>query len=105
MNSYDTFDTEFIVGDNHPIKISVGIGGIHSVNNNEIYESDDEYIIVTDDIDNVSHQYENWQAFRFPEVLGVYIGFKHKRINETKPGMKSTKGFSEWNTFFQQDLL
>jgi hypothetical protein len=49
---------------------------------------------------------ENWQAFRFPEVLGVYIGFKHKRINETKPGMKSTKkGSPEWNTFFQQDLF
>lgn len=107
MNSTDTFKKEFIVGTTHPIKISVGVGGIHSINNNEIYESDEDYVIVTDDIGAMyPTNIENWKAFRFPEVLGTYSGFKQKRIVETKPGLKKhKKGSKEWNEFFQQDLF
>lgn len=49
---------------------------------------------------------DNWNAFRFPEVLDAYRQFKVKRITETKPGMKANKkGSPEWNNFFQQDLF
>ena len=106
-NAVDTFSKEFVVGTTHPVKISVGVGGIHSINKNEIYESNDEYLIVTDDIGAMyPTNIENWKAFRFPEVLGTYTGFKQKRITETKPGLKKTKkGSDEWNSFFQQDLF
>ena len=41
----------------------------------------DEYLIVTDDIGAMyPTNIENWKAFRFPEVLGTYTGFKQKRI-------------------------
>jgi len=108
LNAVDTFSTEFITGTkNHPIKISVGVGGIHSINKNEIYESNDEYIIVTDDISAMyPTNIENWKAFRFSEVLETYVGFKHKRIHESKPGMKKyPKGSPEWTDFYQKDLF
>jgi len=83
------------------------VGGIHSVNNNEIYHSTDTHTIITDDISAMyPTNIENWNAFRFPEVLNIYKSFKTKRITETKPGMKSTiKGSPEWTNFFQQDLF
>lgn len=110
LNAVDTFNKQFIVGlevGQHPLKISVGIGGIHSINNNEIYESKGDIIIVTDDISAMyPTNIENWKAFRFPEVLETYVGFKTKRITETKPGMKKyPKGSSEWNSFHEQDLF
>ena len=50
-NSYNTFSHDFIVfQDQGNMKISMGVGGLHSVNNNEIYESDDEYCIITSDV-------------------------------------------------------
>lgn len=105
INSTNTFSREFIVGTTHPIKISVSVGGIHSINKNEIYESNDEYLIVTDDIGAMyPTNIENWKAFRFPEVLGTYSGFKQKRIIETKPNLKKhKKGSAEWNSYSQQD--
>lgn len=107
-NSIDTFNHEFVTGTkNHPIKISVGVGGIHAINKNEIYESNNTHVIITDD---VSAYYptniQNMQAFRFPEVLQEYISYKTKRTTETKPGMKAhKKGSPEWTEFFQKDLF
>ena len=107
--SENTFDEIFLTGTaEHPIRISVGVGGIHAVNNNEIYESiPNERIIVTDDIAAMyPTNIENFNAFRFPEVLNVYKSFKTKRITETKPGMKAhPKGSAEWTDFFQKDLF
>lgn len=107
-NSIDTFNEEFVTGTKrHPVKISVGVGGIHAINKNEIYESDNEHVILTSDIAAMyPTNIENWQAFRFPEVLSSYTGYKTKRIAETKPGLKSTKkGSPEWTEFFQKDLF
>lgn len=107
-NSVDTFSKTIITGTkNHPLKVSLGVGGIHSVNLNEIYYSTDTHSIITDDIAAMyPTNIENWSAFRFSEILQVYKQFKTKRITETKPGMKShKKGSSEWTDFFQQDLF
>lgn len=49
---------------------------------------------------------ENWKAFRFPEVLDVYTGFKNTRTNETKPGLKKFKKESdEWKYYQQKDTF
>jgi len=106
--SVDTFSKEFVTGTrNHPIKISVGVGGIHSINTNEVYASNEDHTIITDDIISYyTTNIENWNAFRFPELLNIYKSFKTKRITETKPGMKKhPKGSPEWVSFFQQDLF
>ena len=52
MNSIDTFNKEYIVfcDSGHAVKVSVGVGGIHSINSNEIYESDDKYCIIDSDV-------------------------------------------------------
>ena len=115
VNLYDewcyatnTFNKTFVTGTKkHPLQISCGVGGIHSVNSNEVYISTDTHSVITDDISAFyPTNIENYKAFRFPEVLNVYKSFKTKRITETKPGMKAhKKGSPEWNNFFQQDLF
>lgn len=107
-NSVNTFNKTFLTGtENHPIRVTCGVGGIHSINRNEIYVSTDTHSIITDDISAMyPTNIDNWKAFRFPEVLDVYKSFKTKRITETKPGMKAhKKGSPEWIGFFQQDLF
>jgi len=106
--SKNEFNKTFLTGTkNHPLQVTCGVGGIHSVNNNEIYHSSDTHTIFTDDIAAMyPTNIENWNAFRFPEVLDVYKSFKTKRITETKPGMKQhPKGSPQWTSFFQQDLF
>lgn len=53
MNSYDTFSTEFVINtkSEHGLKISCGIGGIHSILSNKIYEADENYKILDIDIE------------------------------------------------------
>lgn len=50
LKAVGSFSKEFVLLGNHPIKISVGQGGIHSINKNEIYHSSDTHTIFTDDI-------------------------------------------------------
>lgn len=102
------FNKTFLTGtQNHPLQVTCGVGGAHSVNNNEVYHSSDTHTILTSDVSAMyPTNIENWSAFRFPEVLNVYKSFKTKRITETKPGMKSTiKGSLEWNEWYQKDLF
>ena len=105
LKAVGSFSKEFVLLGNHPIKISVGQGGIHSINKNEIYVADDNHLIITDDIGAMyPTNIENWKAFRFPEIQQTYVEFKEKRIKETKPGMKQhPKGSPEWNEFYQKD--
>ena len=106
--SVDTFNKTFVTGTKrHPLKVTVGVGGIHSVNTNEIYYSTNTQSVITDDIAAMyPTNIDNWNAFRFPEILQAYKQFKTKRIIETKPGMKAhKKGSPEWTNFFQQDLF
>lgn len=103
MNSVNTFDKEFnIFSNNHGLKISVGIGGIHSVNKNQIYTQKKGYKIITSDVASLYPQFIiNYKAFRFPEVLKTYSTFKEHRITQTKPNLKKYKGKPEeiyWKT-------
>lgn len=107
-DSVNTFNKTFLTGTKkHPLLVTCGVGGIHSVNSNEIYHSTDTHTVITDDVGAYyPTMIENFKAFRFPEVLSIYKSFKTKRITETKPGMKKhSKGSPEWTNFFQQDLF
>lgn len=92
-NSYNTFSHDFIVFQNQGnMKISMGVGGLHSVNNNEVYESDDEYCIITSDVAGMYPQnILNYDLFRFPEVNEVYGEIRNKRLTESKPGLREAK--------------
>lgn len=92
-NSYNTFSHDFIVFQNQGnMKISMGVGGLHSVNNNEVYESDDEYCIITSDVAGMYPQnILNYNLFRFPEVNDVYGEIRNKRLTESKPGLREAK--------------
>lgn len=105
MNAVDNFSKDFIVfcKSGHAVKINASVGGIHSVNNNEIYESNDEYVVVTSDLAAMyPTNIRNWNAFRFPELMEVYSGFIDARKLETKPGMKKHKKGSPEFTYFKQ---
>lgn len=109
MNSIDNFSKDFIIfcKSGHAVKISASVGGIHSVNNNEIYESDNDYVVVTSDLAAMyPTNIRNWNAFRFPELMKVYSGFIESRKNETKPGMKKhQKGTPEFTYYKQKDTF
>jgi len=80
--SDSTYSSEFIFktsGDY--IKISLGIGGIHSILKNKEYFSDEFFIIKTSDIASLyPNNIINNKFIRFIEVLGVYGNLKTLRI-------------------------
>ena len=51
LNSKNSFSKELVVNiNNTSIKLSYGVGGLHSVNSNEEYVSDSDYQVVTSDV-------------------------------------------------------
>lgn len=98
MSSYNTFSKEFvcITDDDHGLKISCGIGGLHNILANQVYEEEPEYVYIDIDIESLYPQFiQNFKSFRFPEVLDQYLQFKTFRVTETKPNIKKYKGTSE----------
>lgn len=71
------------------IKLSYGIGGIHSVNNDEIYESDDNSIIITSDVSSLyPNLIINYDLIRQHIVLEQYKKIKVERMIAKKTGNK-----------------
>lgn len=98
MNSYDTFSKEFVIvtKSNHGLKISCGIGGLHNILPEGIYEVEEGYKILDIDIESLYPQLIIlFNAFRFPEVLTAYKQFKEFRVTQTKPMLKKFKGQPE----------
>jgi hypothetical protein len=51
LNSKNSFSKEIVVNiNNTSIKLTYGVGGLHSVNENETYESNSDYQVVTSDV-------------------------------------------------------
>jgi hypothetical protein len=83
-----------IIHNNTAIKLSYGIGGLHSVNNNEIYKEDNEYIIVTSDVASMyPNLIINYKLIRFNEILNKYIQVKEDRIDAKATGNKTKDSF------------
>lgn len=107
--SKNEFSEEFVAftdDTSSSIKISVGVGGIHSVNKNEIYEKDDEYEIYDLDIASLYPQLIlNYNCFRFKELNKIYDHFRLLRINKSKPNMKKYKGTDKEQFWKNEDLF
>ena len=80
--SINTFSEEIIVNiNNTSIKLTYGVGGLHSVNENEKYYSNDLIQIKTSDIASLyPNLIINYKCIRFPEVLQQYLNVKSERL-------------------------
>jgi len=82
LNSKDKFSKELVVNHgNTSIKLTYGVGGLHSVNENEQYQTSEDFKVVTSDAASLyPNLIINYQCIRFPEVLQKYIQVKDERI-------------------------
>jgi hypothetical protein len=95
LNSQNSFSKELVVNvNNTSIKLTYGIGGLHSVNENETYVSDRDYQVVTSDVASLyPNLIINYNCIRFPEVLQRYLEVKNERIIAKKAKDKSKDSF------------
>lgn len=84
--SVNEFSEEIIfIHENTNIKLTYGIGGLHSVNKNEMYYEIDKQWIITSDVASLYPTLiENYNCIRFPEVLGKYVSVKKDRLTAKK---------------------
>jgi hypothetical protein len=96
-NSVDKVEEEFVfICKNTRLKITVGNGGIHSVNNNEKYFTDDKYDLYTSDVASLyPTNIINAKTIRFEEVLEEYIQTKKERIIAKAEGNKAVDKFKK----------
>lgn len=94
-SSVNSFSKELIVNiNNTSIRLTYGIGGLHSVNENEKYYSDDLIQIKTSDIASLyPNIIINYNCIRFPEVLQQYLNVKSERIIAKKAKNKAKDTF------------
>ena len=94
-NSKNSFSQDLIVNyNNTSIKLSYGIGGLHSVNNNEQYYTDDINQVVTSDVASLyPNLMLNYGCIRQLEVLNKYRHVKTERLIAKKEKNKSKDSF------------
>ena len=97
LNSKNSFSKELLVNKNNTsIRLTYGIGGLHSINENESYFSNENLQVVTSDVASLyPNLIINYECIRFPEVLNQYISIKDERIIAKKAKLK------EKDTFFK----
>ena len=90
-NASRDFKKELVViHKNTAVKISYGIGGIHSVNNNEKYEEDEDNLVITSDVASMyPNLIVNYELIRYPIILEKYKQVKSDRIEAKRSGNKS----------------
>jgi len=95
LNSKDGFSKELLVNiNNTSIRLTYGIGGLHSINENEQYYSDGDTQIVTSDVASLyPNLIINYLCIRFPEVLNKYLGVKTDRLVAKKNKDKAEDTF------------
>lgn len=71
------------------IMLTYGIGGCHTVNENEYYVSDQHQIVTSDYGSLYPNIIINWNCIRFLEVLAKYISVKEERMIAKKNGDKA----------------
>lgn len=94
-SSVDTFSEDIIVNlNNTNIRLTYGVGGLHSVNKDESYFSDENVQVVTSDVTSLyPNLIINYQCIRYPEVLTRYSEIKDERVVAKKAGIKSKDTF------------
>jgi hypothetical protein len=82
LSSKNNFSKDLIVNQaNTSIILTYGVGGLHSVNSNEQYYTDDKYQVITSDVASLyPNLMINYACLRFPEVLNRYIQVKDERL-------------------------
>lgn len=95
LSSKDSFSKTILVTENNTnIRLSYGVGGLHSVNEDEDYYTDSDYQVITSDIASLyPNLIINYLCIRFPEVLQRYKDVKAERITAKKAGDKATDKF------------
>jgi len=95
LEQKDTFSEELVVIEGKTtLKISYGIGGVHSVNNNEIYKETDTHSVITSDVASLyPTNIINYKLIRYPEVLNKYSSIKDERIIAKKNKEKGKDTF------------
>lgn len=79
-----------IIRNNTRLSLDFGIGGLHSVNNNEIYRSDKDYELYTADVASLyPNLVINYKLIKQPEVLSQYERIKDERIVAKRTGDKA----------------
>lgn len=94
LNSKGSFSKELLVNiNNTSIRLTYGIGGLHSINENEQHTSDSNYQIVTSDVASLyPNLIINYLCIRYPEVLQQYLNVKTERLvaKKNKDKIKDT---------------
>lgn len=95
LNSKNSFSKELVVNiNNTSIKLSYGVGGLHSVNSNEEYISDSDYQVVTSDVRSLyPFLIINYNCIRYPEVLQRYVEVLGERVEAKSTKNKSKDSF------------
>lgn len=81
-NSVNTFSEKVLFSlNNTNVLLSYGVGGLHSVNKNQHFKTDNKYQLLTSDVASLYPTLIiNYQLFRFKEVVKRYSELKHERI-------------------------
>jgi len=82
LNSTNSFSKNLPVNyNNTSIMLTYGIGGLHSVNENEKYYTTDTHKVITSDVESLyPNIIINKKCIRFPEVLEQYGNIKTERV-------------------------
>ena len=79
-----------IIHNNTRLSLDFGIGGLHSVNNNEIYKSDEDSEVWTSDVRSLyPYLIINYKLIKQPQVLTQYIRIKDERVEAKKNKQKA----------------
>lgn len=95
LQSKNSYSKDLLVNEkNTNIILTYGVGGLHSVNENEQYYSDKDYQVVTSDVASLyPNLIINYGCIRFSEVLKRYLEVKDERIIAKKAKDKAKDGF------------
>lgn len=95
LDSKDGFSKDLLVNyGNTSIILTYGIGGLHSVNENEQYHTNDENQVVTSDVASLyPNLIINYLCIRYPEVLDRYKRVKGERMIAKKEKNKRKDTF------------
>jgi len=97
LNSKNSFSKDLLVNEaNTSIILTYGVGGLHAVNENEQYYTDENFQIITSDVASMyPNIISNYMCIRFPEVLNKYRQFGQDKKDGKREGNKAKEAFSK----------